>query len=339
MGIKRALFLRGKIQGSSRYFQLKEGQSDPSFFEDMWCEFFHTFLMKMGWKGETLCHLDDESSLSWIVDDSYTEHWVNIEGTTSFQIEEPNLTFVRGERPYYHPFLFKFPRAKRVYYGAGRRCDPDMIGNFYDVGFVDSPLQLADLALKVPFPVRLFMKPCATLFKKIPSRKVYDVLFVAANPEAKRKRIRLFLESMQGSGLKILYVGSPSPKIRNLSKKFGLDVTFAGFHRTPRIPELAKTCRACVNTSDGDDSAPQSVIEAIAMGLPVIVTKSLNIWTDRYINSRTGIVVPDDQVLSGTKYVLTRLGSFSPGEYYDENLSMDACVDRFIKLLDELEFL
>ncbi len=109
---------------------------------------------------------------------NFVERWVSDykKYKTSFK---PDVVFARGGFPQYDTIFERFPKAFKIYYGAGRRFLPQSRFKNYDLILVDTPKQLARARKTFP-KVRseLFIKPAAdNIFQPCSATKDYDVIF------------------------------------------------------------------------------------------------------------------------------------------------------------------
>jgi colanic acid/amylovoran biosynthesis glycosyltransferase len=102
----------------------------------------------------------------------------------------------------------------------------------------------------------------------------------------------------RGVALRLEVVGSGPLRddLERAARLEGVRATFHGALPNERVLELYRRatvyCLPCVVASSGDrDGLPTSVLEAMALGLPVVTT-SLNGLAEAVVHERTGIVVP-----------------------------------------------
>jgi glycosyltransferase involved in cell wall biosynthesis len=174
----------------------------------------------------------------------------------------------------------------------------------------------------------LFTKPAARLF--VPDEDVdknYDVCFMANGTQRKIKRHAFMIKSLAGSGLTVLALGNQTPELRRLAKKEGLDVTWKPWMLRKRLPRLISQCKVGLCCSNETDSAPRVISEYMACGLPVVVTKSVNIDQESY----RGKCVEDDKLIYGIKCA-KKMKSSRP--YYDRYMSIDVCAEDLKNLVE-----
>jgi len=103
------------------------------------------------------------------------------------------------------------------------------------------------------------------------------VLFVGQLTRAHRwKNLELLLRAFRGLGERLVVVGSGEmlPHYRALAEKLGLDVDFRGFVDESELEELYRNALLLVLPSSGSEAFGMVVVEAMALGTPVLVSKS-----------------------------------------------------------------
>ena len=320
----KIVFLRGAVPPANEnpdkllYDKIEE-------CEDVWTQLFHALLARTGSVGELLYQ---GKSRTFKVDDSFTEKWVpSMAGySPSFK---PDIVIARGGFGYYDGFLSKYPKAKRVYYGAGERYAPEKNFKFYDLFLTDAPKHRKKIRARGG-NAEFFVKPAARLFAPMPVEKKYDVCFMANATQSKIKRHKLVIESFKKTGLKVLNIGNTDKTLIRYAKSIGADVEWEGWKFRKFLPELISSCRVGLCCSTGIDSCPRVIPEYLACGLPVVVTNSVKMWRDKYITDSTGLSVGDDKIVSAVKRLLS---ADSTRSYYEDNLSVDSAADYLAGLL------
>lgn len=114
-----------------------------------------------------------------------------------------------------------------------------------------------------------------------------DFIMVFSGRVAKEKGVRELIESMKRldyhSDIKLLIIGSPFygntgnedefvKSLKELAKPIDNRIRFTGFIPYPEIPQYLKISDIAVIPSLWDDPCPNTVLEAQAMGLPIITT-------------------------------------------------------------------
>jgi len=113
------VFLRGAIPPQNEHPEKIE-YDHIDVCEDMWTQLFHAITHQLDANAIMLYQGGDRIKR---VDDKFVERWVPNLGKYALPMD-PDIIFARGGFDYYDPFLRRFPRAKKVYYGAGRRFFP-----------------------------------------------------------------------------------------------------------------------------------------------------------------------------------------------------------------------
>jgi glycosyltransferase involved in cell wall biosynthesis len=75
---------------------------------------------------------------------------------------------------------------------------------------------------------------------------------------------------LSGSRLLLAGTGPQLPELRALTAQLGADVTFLGFLRGEALHEAVRSARAVVLPSEWYENAPLTVLEAYALGKPVL---------------------------------------------------------------------
>ena len=96
--------------------------------------------------------------------------------------------------------------------------------------------------------------------------------------------------------LEIIGDGPLRARLENAASRLGIDVRFRGALPQEQVLELmaraAVFCLPCVVAADGDrDGLPTSVLEAMALGVPVVTT-AVNGLAEAVLHERTGLIVP-----------------------------------------------
>jgi glycosyltransferase involved in cell wall biosynthesis len=316
------VFLRGSVPPKNEHPE-KLLYKKINQCEDMWTQLFYYVTQKLNAHGTLLYQ---NGNRKFKVNNSFMEKWVPSIGTHK---EPADLIVCRGGFPYYDGFIKRYPKAKKVYYGAGKR--------FYPQGFIHYNLFLTD-SLKQSRIIRrrgskssLFIKPAATMFSPVKCEKEYDICFMANATQAKIKRHRLFLKSMAGTGHRILVLGNTNKKWINLAKELKLDVTWGEWSLRKDLPAKISKCKVGVCCSTNYDSCPRVIPEYLACDLPVVATDNINFWHDKYITEDTGILVNEANLKEGIQKALE--GTFSPRSYYDKALSMPMAAGYLASLI------
>jgi glycosyltransferase involved in cell wall biosynthesis len=315
----KAIFLRGSVPPAHEHPEKLLYKSVLQECEDIWSQLFYLFLLgDDGSHGELLYDRNGASKREFS-ENHFTEKWVDLSNyTPSF---DPDVIICRGGFHYYDDFVKRFPKAKKVYYGAGRRYWPTTNFTDYDLFLVDSDRHYRDIRRKGK-NVDMLIKPAALLFESAMDdvEKEYDVCFMANASQMSIKRHELLIRSLSGSGLKVLNIGNTNPSLIKLAKNLNVDITWAGWHLRKHLPEMITKCRVGVCCSNNIDSCPRVIPEYLACNVPVVVTDNVNFWSDHYITEETGLVVNERDLLSGIIKLMNK--NCSPFNYYARNLSL-----------------
>jgi len=131
--------------------------------------------------------------------------------------------------------------------------------------------------------------------------------------------------------------------VRRLSRQYGLEdaIRFAGFLNDDAKIREGNAADIFLNTNRIDNT-PLSVIEACAMGLPVVATRVGGI-SDLLSHDETALLVPDDDDCAMVEAILRLLrdpevtGRLSAGgRRVAEQCSWDETTSRWLDLLDEV---
>lgn len=174
---------------------------------------------------------------------------------------EPDVIFARGGFDFYKPFLKKYPKAIKIYYGAGGRFNPED-GMNYNFILVDSVRQQQIAQVKGFFNVVVWEKPVAPIFQYTPKERKYDVCFVAAIPEDERKNVAWVYETCPRD-LSVLQLGLSS------KKTVPQNVTVRHLLRSD-MPRAMNKCKIGIIPYTKQDSGPRAMGEMMACGLPVV---------------------------------------------------------------------
>jgi len=325
------LFLRGQVPPANEHPEKLEYRY-ISDCEDMWTQLFWKMTNVLGATGEMVYQGGIREKQ---VDRCFTERWVKSIGSYKPK-KAPDVVFCRGGFPYYDKLVERFSGALKVYYGAGDRFYPTSEFINYDLFLVDTPKQAEEVkVLAMSAKVALFVKPAAYLFRPAPVKKTYDVCFMANATQAEIKGHELFLKSMAGSGLSILNVGNVDQKYVDMAKDLGVNIEWKGWHLRKDLPSIISSCKVGVVCSVSKDSCPRVIPEYLACGLPVVATEDVRFWSEQYITSESGVVVPRDGILDGVKDVLGRLKSFNAAGYYEKELSLEKSADSIAGMIEK----
>lgn len=296
--------------------------------DDMWTQLFYAMLGPED-QGE-LWYCGGTRNKKFA--ENFVERWVP-SYTSHFSSFIPDVTFCRGGFKEYIPILRRFPKALKMYYGAGRRFIPQDGFLDYDILLQDSPTQVEYAMKECPnISSVLFFKPAPDkLFYPIEGiEKEYDVCYPADGRPPRKGHD--FIYSTVPGDLKILNLGFPT-------KRFKLPSNIDSYRVLK--PELSKYMQKCkigiVASTNGTglfglsyDSCPRIIPEMIACGLPIVVLDELEFWEDKYINSlissrsswATGELANRENFWDIVRMVLENRELYNPRKYYEENLTI-----------------
>ena len=171
--------------------------------------------------------------------------------------------------------------------------------------------------------------------------------FVYAGRLAPEKGLATLIRAAALSRQRLVVAGTGPEEaaLRHLAEDLGADVVFAGYLEKPELKRLIGEARALVLPSEWYENAPVSVLEAYALGRPVIGTQIGGI-PELVVHSETGVLVEPGNVamLADALSVVAslprternRLGAsgrnwvrreFSPEKYRDRTMELyDAVV-------------
>jgi len=324
------IFLRGSVPPKNEYPE-KLLYDDIETCNDVWTQLFYYLTEKFSAKAELIYQNCYGIMTSFVVSPFFTEMKVPKlkKYTSDFY---PDLIVCRGGFDYYEPFIKKYPKAKKIYYGAGIRYYPEGY-NKYDLFLVDSPKQKKKIENKGR-RAELFIKPAAMLFKPKNVKKEYDICFIANGTQRGIKRHELFLQSFAGSKYKILNLGNISKKLVKLAQQLSVNITWGDWSFRKYLPPKISQCRVGVCCSTNYDSCPRVIPEYLACGLPVVATNNINFWHEKYITPETGLLVEEDGLKKGVKKVLCR--NYDAYLYYKNNLCLDKASEYLYDLIETI---
>jgi glycosyltransferase involved in cell wall biosynthesis len=294
--------------------------------EDMWTQLFYFTLKELGATGELLYQNGDRE---FVVDETFTERWVP--GMKGYQpAVAPDVIIGRGGFAYYDGFVRRFPKAKKIYYGAGKRFfPPPKSFQKYDLFLVDSSRQLANLKNKKGVNCDYILKPAALMFKPHDVEKKYDLCLMADSRQARRKRPHLMIKALQGTDVSVLHLGTSDKRLRKLAADMRVNVTWGGWSLRKDLAAKISQCRAGVCCSTTNDSCPRVIPEYLACDLPVLVTDSVHFWADKYVTPATGRVVPEIRLREGAAVVRADPRSrWKAREHYDAEIGLPVAAKR-----------
>jgi hypothetical protein len=183
---------------------------------------------------------------------------------------KPDIIIARGGFKDYVPLLKKYPKAKKVYYGANHGCIPKD-GIQYDLIMCDSEEQVKKCR-KHGLNGQLFIKPAAPQFYPRIVEKKYDVGFSAIWPKDKRKNVA-WVHKTAPKDLRILQMGHACKAPENISVKM-ID--------HDKMPRAISRCKTIIAPYTGEDSCTRIIPEALACGVHVIALHGCQYWREKY---------------------------------------------------------
>lgn len=269
---------------------------------------------------------------------NFTERWLP---TFSKHIVDfvPDVIFCRGGFLEYHPTLKRFPKAIKIYYGAGRRFLPQTGFDDYDIILQDSPEQVEICKKKFPNSLTtLFIKPAPdNIIYPVDVEKEYDVCFPANGAQAFKGH--KFVYKTVPKDIKLLNLGN-NPR----GYRYPNNVTSYRVLRTEIAKHYSK-CKMGIVVVDSDiDSCPRIIAEMLACGLPIVVLKGVRFWKDKYIESAassrsqfsTGEVVNKENFWKFVRFVLNNLNLYDARKYYKHNLSLQIAAKFLREKINEV---
>jgi hypothetical protein len=232
--------------------------------------------------------------------------------------------FARGGFDFYLPILKKLKSAYIIRYGAGKRLMPEK-GIKYNLILVDSEKQKKKVLKKFPKAnVQIFFKPAANHFKPMDIPKKYDVGFVAAIPEDRRKQVTWVYKTLP-KGLKVLQIGH-RPKF-----KVPKNVTVKHV-KSNKMPKLINQCRTIICPYTEDDSGPRIISEAMACDVrPFILNTTPHCYGHHFTFNKKEIW-PAITKFMALEWAHKRYREIS--NYYQEHFSMEKAVEHLKGLIN-----
>lgn len=244
----------------------------------------------------------------------------------------PDIIFCRGGFKEYHDVLKRFPKAIKIYYGAGRRFLPQSGFYDYDIILQDSLEQVEICKRKFPRVLTtLFIKPAAdNIIYPIESEKEYDVCFPANG--AQEFKGHNFIYKTVPKDIKLLNLGN-NPR----GYKYPNNVTSYRVLRAEMAQHYAKCKMGIVVVNSEIDSCPRVIPEQLACGLPIVVLDGIRFWKDKYIVSGvTGELATKAEFWKVVNFVLSNLNLYDSRKYYEQNLSLLIAAKFLRRKIDEV---
>ncbi len=317
----KLLFLRGQVPGDRPKDQIAFDSLHEN--DDVWTHLAYE-LCKDGY-GEVWY---EKGSRVTRYAPNFVERYVSRyrEAEVSF---DPDVVFARGGFGFMCEEAFRHRKAFKIHYGAGRRVIPKP-GQPWDLVLVDDRTQLLKTR-RLGYRAELFIKPAADhIFRPVTGEKRYDVIHVANfNPNA-NKGHRFLLKRLQP--YKVLQVGIARP---GWAKKWP-NVTFKGWVPRKLLPGMYAQAKIGVVVTQGKDSCPRVIPEALACGCPLLVHSSTKLWWEKYVTSETGMSCSKATFHDQFPKMLDAWESFDPRGYYERHLSLKVAAEHIRRLIGDV---
>lgn len=303
----KIIMLRGEVDKRTQDYKRIESCND------MWTRLLYEMTGKedsnyvMYWGKDKVKFVDYNFSEIWKKNFKYYKH-------TSLPCK-PDIIIARGGFPEYK-YILKHHKAFKVYYGAGKRFIPEGYTK-YDLILADSEEQKKDILTVLPEKkVEVFFKPSVdNVFYPKEIEKIYDVCFVAAIPEDKRKNVE-WVYKTKPEHLKMLQLGFKPKELKRPK-----NVRICRVDRKD-MPDAINKCKVGIVPYGKHDSCPRIIAEFIACGVPIVALKSVMFWKDKYLNGITGAVAREEKFWDYVEAYLNAHDSIPIRRYYEDNLSL-----------------
>jgi hypothetical protein len=188
---------------------------------------------------------------------------------------KPDVIVARGGFREYVGILARHRKAKKFYYGAGKRMVP-ADGIKYDGILCDSPEQKAELEARFPdTDIHLFIKPAAdNVFFPMDVEKEHDACYVAVLPEDKRKKAGWVYKTVP-EDIRVLQLGhypKGKPPSNVKVKQVGRE----------QMCKRINQCIVGIVPYTEEDSCPRIIPEMLACGIPVVTSEKVHYWDEKY---------------------------------------------------------
>ncbi|MGW8324083.1 MAG: hypothetical protein ACWGNI_00175 [Desulfobacterales bacterium] len=254
------LFLRGRME---RHSECKWNSLDEC--TDMWSHLFANMINEEDFG--TILYSNGNRVKDYR--NNFYEHWIP-KLKNYDQHNKPDIIVARGGFKEYVPLLKKYPKAKKVYYGANHGCIPKD-GIKYDLIMCDSEEQVKKCK-KHGLNGKLFIKPAAPQFYPREVEKKYDVGFSAIWPKDKRKNVS-WVHKTCPKYLKVLQMGHACKAPSNVSVKL---------IEHDKMPRAISKCKVIIAPYTSEDSCPRIIPEALACSVPVVALDTCQFWREKY---------------------------------------------------------
>lgn len=259
---------------------------------------------------------------------NFVERWVP-DYKSSTPKFTPDVIFCRGGFPQYDVMMKKFPKAYKIYYGAGKRIYPESNFKDYDLFLSDTPEQIEKVKNKTSRRVELLIKSAAeNVFYPRESKKEYDVIF-SSNEHKKGIKGHGFILPTFPEDLKMVQAGIVSNKTKDAHRY----IKFTGWIPRKDIPDLYAKAKVAVVCCTSRDSCPRVIPEALACNCPLLILDSVNVWREKYINKKTGKIVNQFNFYEVLREMVKNYKQYEPYEYYKNNLSLKVSAERIKQMI------
>ena len=293
--------------------------------DDMWTHLFYNLLGEDDYGEMWYSGGDREQKYA----KNYIERYVK-----SFKKEpgfEPDIIFARGGFEEYDRLLQKYPKAFKIYYGAGKRHIPLTKFQKYNLTLQDSLERWNKAREKCPnMKHTMWVKPAVDhLFypKSIP--KEYDICFIANGTQAKIKNIK-WVYKASPTNVKILHLGNRS------SLKAPKHITTKRVLRSEMATEISK-CHIGIVPYTKTDSSPRVIPEMLACGIPIVVLDTVHFPKEKYIGPECGAVSRQMTYWTVVNVMLHKAKSENNTQaihnYYINNISMAVASEKLRKTI------
>uniref|UniRef100_A0A6M3IZH9 Glycosyltransferase n=1 Tax=viral metagenome TaxID=1070528 RepID=A0A6M3IZH9_9ZZZZ len=291
--------------------------------DDVWIQLFYLLHKKLGLKHSEIWMWGGDPRTTKYKN-NFVEKWYK-----EFPTKNINFDFIfsRGGFKQYTPVMQACSSAFRLYYGSifKKRFNPEANGDTtkYNMILADSQTQYDEL-VKSGYNAFRFLKPaCENIFKSINTKKEFDVLFIANATQKKFKGHEWFFRKMEGTGLKILWIGKTDTELISLCKSLDLDIKTTGWIPRKHIPPFACLTKVGVCCSEGD-SCPRIIPEMLCMNIPIVVRRhsQLHLWND-YFDDPSSMLVDGDNFIEGLRKQIGRYKGLHPKKFYFNNFSLE----------------
>ena len=256
----------------------------------------------------------------------------------------PDILWVEGpHHPDYLKSIFDLcPSSFKVVYSKDWK--PWKIAGLadFDLCLVDEESQAEKVLRKVPTVhcgVWDKLIDYETMHYPTDAQKDFDICYVAYFRP--RKNHKLLLEAMARllpeRRLSCVLIGGDRDgylaELQSLASRLKVDVNFVGEVARDEINSYVNKSRVGLMVSE-KDAAPRVILEYLAANIPVLVNSELRAGA-RYVNERSGAVMPPDRLQDSITQILDNYASYSPRAEYLARFSREKVVDRFARVLEK----